>query len=291
MPRLRSQSEILSEFRSLLRDPSGDNERWHDNEYYSAINIALSQWASRVQVPNLYSFSIVSGTYEYTLPNYVDTSNMDVLSKKTIWGLPEADDVDQPVVYTSMPAWTVEPDGSGGQTLVLKRGTTDTTGHVIWYGRNGRLPEALPKLSGDVADDDESIELDRVLTSIGRTGFVKVNREFMAYQDFSDDGSNTTLTITVRGLEGSTAAAHSEEDEVDFCIAVPDERLDEVLYHQVAYLLHTMFLANGAPKSTEIHERVIGLHRDEVKNFWRGWVPIRGPKLILSRQTMGEITE
>lgn len=286
-PILRAQTDILAEFRKRMRDPSGDNARWSDGEIYDAINIALYEWDGRVQVPRYYDIDFVSGTYEYTLPSYIDTAHLDIQAQRTIWGL-EIDGDAWETVYEDVVAWHVIPSSTGGQTVVIESRVNTVDGRLIWWGHNGELPTTIPATEEEIDDDDTSVELDALVTPLGRVGYVKINEEWIGYSGYTDDGSNTTLTNLVRNLDGTTADTHTSGSDVDFGVAVPTDRLWQQLFNQVGAYLHLLFITDGSSTETETHERMLGYFKEEVRDFWKSWVPIRPAKMKLSRAALGE---
>ena len=290
-PHLRTQSSLLAEIRRMMRDPAGENSRWTDAEIYDAINTALDSWHGRVQVPRFYDIDWVSGTYEYTLPDYINADTMDVQAKHTIWGLNATTEDEWGETYEDMVAWHVIPSSTGGQTLVVEHTTYSTDGRIIWWGYNGRIPTTIPTLDDGITATATTAELATVVTDIGRSGYVKIGNEWLSYAGYSDDASNSTLAAMVRGLDGTTAAIHAAAAQVEFGVAAPDGRLWGQLFNQVAAELHRMFLTNGGPNEGEHHERILGLHEKRVNDFWRSWSPVRPPKVVLSRRAIGGMTE
>ena len=288
-PTLRSQSDELAELRRLIRDPSSASSRYTDGEIYDAINLALNDWIGRVQIPRYYDVDFTTGTYEYTLPDYIDSSNLDVQFERSIWGLDTSGDA-WVGVYTEASAWDVIPASDGGQTLVLYDSFGDSDARILWWGYNGNVPSTIPALETEIDSDDTSLVLDDLVTGIGRCGYVKIDEEWIAYAGYTDDGSNTTLTNLVRGLDGTTAAAHTADSDVEWGIAVPESSLWNQLYNQVGVQLHLLPLTNAAPNEGEHHERILGFHENKVKEFWRNWIPIRPGKMKLSRSGTGEPT-
>lgn len=286
-PVLRSQTTLLDDIRRAMRDM--DRKRWSDAEIYDAINAGLREWEGRVQVPHYYDIDFTSGTYEYALPTYIDAAQMDVQIKRTVWGLNTETGDEWEDVYTDLSAWHVIPSATGGLTLIIDNAVNTQDGRIIWWGHNGSIPTTVCISNDAIDSNDTEIELSAVVPNIGRTGVIKIGQEWLSYAGVSDDGTNTTLSNLVRGLEGSKAAAHAEGSTVAFGVAAPNENLFQVLFDQVARDLHRLFLTNASPNEAEHHERLMGYHEQRVQAFWRMWVPARAPQMKLSRRGMGVI--
>lgn len=286
-PVLRSQTTLLDDIRRAMRDT--DRKRWTDAEIYDSINAALREWEGRVQIPHYYNIDFSSGTYEYTLPTYIDAAQMDVQIKRTVWGLNTETGDEWEDVYTDLTAWHVIPSATGGVTLLIDNAVNTQDGRIIWWGHNGSIATTACVSNAELVANGTSLVLSVVVPNIGRAGFLKVGQEWMAYAGVSDDGTKTTLNNLVRGLEGSTAAIHAAGATVAFGVAAPNENLFQVLFDQVARDLHRLFLTNGAPNESEHHERLMGYHEQRVQAFWRMWVPARPPQMRLSRRGMGVV--
>lgn len=83
-------------------------------------------------------------------------------------------------------------------------------------------------LSADIASDASSATLSP--TGIGNSeyaasGTIRIGSELITFTRSGD-----TLTLTGRGQNGTTAAAHDEGDSVQECYVISDEQLDDVLY-------------------------------------------------------------
>ena len=288
-PALYTQSALALEIKRRMRDTA--NDRWTDEEIYDAINDALADWEGRVQVPRYYDISFTSGTYEYTLPSYIDTAHLDVQIKRTIWGLDTETGEEWEEVYEDLTSWYVIPSSTGGMTLVIENIIESTDGRIIWWGYNGAVPVIEPTVKTAIDSDDTQLVLSGLVTGIGKAGYVKVDEEWMSYSGYEDDGTNTTLSNLVRGLDDTTADAHTADTVVSFGIAMPNERLRRLLFDQVAARMHALFLTNAAPNEQEHHERLMGFYENRVKDFWRTWIPLRAPKMRLSRRSVGEVIE
>ena len=216
-PVVRTQAQLLADVEARLRDTG--NSRWTDAELMRAINDGLTAWHGRVLTPFLYAFTLTEGERVYALPAYM-TELMLVQAER-------GQDTD--VWWTDL-QFDVEPDGEGGQQLRLVKKPAAGDGRIIWWGANGHLPATAPTVhTGGITDASTSLTLSASV-DVGRSGYVKVGAEVMAYAGTTDDGTRTTLTNLTRGALGTTAAAALAGVTVYFCVAAPEPRLWEQLY-------------------------------------------------------------
>lgn len=291
VPYLRTQSQLLDFVARRSRD--GGNRRWSREEVVGAINDAVGTWANRVSVPHVYTIvgGWKAGQYEYTLPDYINATlqpQRRILAPFTSGDGTPANQY----VWDDILGWSVEPDGSGGQVLRLQYNegvrNTENTGRILWWAENGRLPETDdgedPTLNANIDADDTELTLASSV-EVGRSGYVKIGSEFMAYAGTSDDGTNTTLQNLSRGVN-STAASHAQNDAVQFCVAAPNTKLWDVLRMQARANLSELPLVEAPGDEIEHHQWNLRWHSQEIEKFWEAWVP-RSPKIKMGRRASG----
>jgi hypothetical protein len=286
-PYLYSQSDILTNIRLLLSEPTA--ERWTDAQIYACMNMAITGWQGRVRVPYVYTLENgwQSGIYEYTLPDYVDTRTIQPQVKTTYSEWPEL--VQE--TWIDILTFSVDP----GQVLRLEYSipksrlwlTTDE-GRVIWWAEPGPVPTTLATLSSSITDSDTSLTISSKPV-IGRVGYVKVNSEWLQYSGYTEGASSITLTNLSRGLNGSTAASHTLGDTVTWGVAMDTPALLNALYDATRMYLMDLWLMNTSSRETSQYEKQLVLFQDRVDKFWRGYRPARAPKMRLSRRAIGDI--
>lgn len=285
VPVLRTQAQVLADLKVRLRDPS--NVKWSAIEMYTAINDALTAWATRVKVPYVYTIvgGWVPGTYEYTIPNYI--SQPMVPQHKVLMPYINDSGDSYQFVWADILGFTVEPAGDGTQVLriAFNEGVVGTTNEarLFWWGNNTRVPTTPPAVQTTIDDDDVSLVLSASV-DIDPVGYVKVDAEYIQYAGFTDDGSNTTLTNLVRGVN-STAATHTSTTAVSVCVALPDVKLLDNLYWQAAANAYAFYMTDAADTERERMQWNMRYAQAKADEFWRGWVPHRTHMKLDQRST------
>ena len=290
VPILRTQSEIHSLLESITQDTA--NERWSDARIYEALNLALSVWQGRVMIPYIYTISggWIAGTFEYSLPDYID-GPIQPQRKRFVYdwsywaGINSEDDT-----WTDIEAFDVEPTATGGQTLRLHYYNYETDGRVIWWGHNGPVPAVatLPVLNAGIDSDDTSLTLTTTPT-VGRSGFIKINAEWMQYSGLTEAASTLTLTNLVRGVNGTTAASHSGSDTVTWGIALDDAGLLRQLLDQARAHMMEFYLSNSSSREVGHYEKQMVFYQQRADVFWRRYISSRKTRVRLSRASIGTI--
>lgn len=288
-PLLRTRTQLIKDIEHRMRDRG--NRRWKDEEIIRALNDSIALWQGRVSVPYVYTITggWVSGTYEYSLPDYMGRRIRP--QRRVLSPYIDTTTSTTQYVWADVRGWDLDPDGSGGQTLRTQwnEGTPGTTSdaRILWWAANGYLPEtaSVPALNANIDSDDTSLVLDAVY-DVGRVGYVKVNAEWIQYAGVTDDGSNTTLGNLVRGV-GSTAASHSSGDSVEFGMAAPETRLWTQLQDQARALLHSLSLSEGPGQEMDHHRWAMQWHQQRADDFWKSYTPDVRPRLRLSRRATG----
>ncbi len=268
---LKAQNQILADLRARVRD--NNSERWTDAEMYGAINDALLSWQDRVRVPHLYTISggWVSGTLEYTLPDWIRSNSIQPQMKSPT----QFDSLSSAYrlstnTWQDIPGWRIEPNATNGRVLKFNVSPYSTEGRIIWWGSNGPLPISVGTLVSQLESDAESLTIDDEL-DCGTSGYIRIDQEWMQFAGSGINGS-TLLNNLVRGLSGGAeATVHDIATSVYFGVAMPKMELYRVLIDQCIVHLNELFLGNASSKEKQTHQELIGFYEGRVKEFWRNW--------------------
>jgi hypothetical protein len=292
-PYLYTQTELLTSIRTLLMEPTPD--RWTDSNIYAAMSMALQSWQGRVRTPYIYTVTggWVAGTYDYTLPSYIDSKTIQPQQRRTLYDWADIGLNDE--TWADIQAYDIEPSSSGAMTLRLAyshhSGLVDqatTEGRIIHWAAPGPVPTATPTLSAGIDSDDTSLTI-ASKPSVGRVGYVKVDTEWLQYSGYTEGASTITLTNLSRGLNGSTAASHSLGATVIWGLGVESMALLNLLYDNTRMYLMQMYLSNPSSRETGQYEKQLVLFQNNVEKFWRGWVSSRPMRIRLSRAAIGNM--
>ena len=289
---LRNQSELIEQMRRRMRDPDGS--RWTDGEIYSALSDSLSEWYSRVAVPQVYTITggWVTGQSDYVLPSYIKGDIQPQQRRHTdsyLYQFQVPSDQDQWVDVNNFQVW---PNTSGGLTLHLGRAPDAGDGRIIWWGRNGSLPTAIPTLTSGITAGDTTATITTTL-SLPENGYVKLDTEWIGYSGIQDTTTSNqkdllNLTRDVAGQSGG-AVAHSAAIDVEWGVAAHREDLYTQLYDATRAELHALYITAAAESERAHHERMTMYYREKADTYWRGYIPNRPTKLKLSRSTSGDL--
>jgi hypothetical protein len=291
-PYLYTQSELLANIRTLLMESTAD--RWTDSNIYAAMSMALQSWHGRVRTPYTYTVpgGWVAGTYDYTLPTYIEAKTIQPQAKRLLYDYLESGEGDE--TWFDITAYDIEPSDSGAMVLRLHYGQSrydvvgaSTEGRIIHWAAPGPVPTTPPTLSAGIDADDTSLTI-ASKPSIGRVGYTKIGDEWLQYSGYTEGDTTLTLTNLVRGLNGTTAASHSTSDGVLWGISVETMALLNLLYDCTRMYLMQMYLSNPSSRETGQYEKQLVLFQNNVKDFWRGWRPSRPMRMRLSRMAIGD---
>lgn len=271
-------------------------DRWTDAQIYAAISLALQSWQGRVRTPYLYTIpdGWVSGTYEYTLPDYIEAKTVQPQARVSPFDWIDGFVVEGRETWTDILAFDVEPASTGGSVLRLHYsnprssvvGASDE-GRVLWWGAPGPVPTATPTLSAGIDADDTSMTI-ASKPIIGRVGYTKIGTEWIQYSGYTEGATTLTLTNLVRGLNGTTAASHSTSDSAVWGVSLETMALATHLYNNTLMYLMQMYLMNPSSREAGQYEKLLVLLQSNVDKFWKGWKPSRPMRIRLSRQAIGD---
>jgi len=291
LPFLKTQTELLQDMRRRMRDPDG--ARWPDYEVYTGINDALLTWHNRVTIPHLYTISggWVAGTIEYTLPGYIH-GHIDPQQRRYSSPWPNVSGIGiEATTWVDVQAFTLEPDGSGGQKLRLEFAPSTDDGRIIWWSHNGPVPLTAPALNAQIDSDDTSLVLSTAVTDIDQAGYIKIDSEWLHYSGVSYGASTTTLSNLLRGVNSTTATTHTSSTSVSWGVGCHRSDLFGQLYNATRSFLHALFLTDAADSERTHHERQAMYYADMARGFWRIYVPNRKPKMRLGREAIGDVLD
>ena len=285
VPILRTQTEILSQLESLTFDTG--NERWTEARFYEAVNMALMDWEGRVRVPFVYTLAdgFVDGTYEYTLPTYIDSKTVQPQGRLLRYDpLLSSLSLEQET-WSDINGFEVEPSATGGQTLRLHY-NTENDARLMWWAGNGPVPTSAVVLSAGIDSDDTSLTLTTKPT-VGAVGYVKVESEWIQYAGVTEAATTLTLTNLVRGVAGTTAASHLSAVACVWGVAMDRGGLWSQLLDQTRAHLMEFWLSNPASREVGQYEKQMVFFQQRADAFWRKYAPARAPRFRLSRMGMG----
>jgi hypothetical protein len=269
-------------------------DRWTDSNIYAAMSMALQSWQGRVRTPYTYTVpgGWVAGTYDYTIPAYIDSRTIQPQAKRLLYDYLESGEGDE--TWFDVMAYDVEPSSSGAMVLRLHYGQSrhdvvgaSTEGRIIHWAPPGPVPTTPPTLSAGISDTDTSMTI-ASKPSIGKVGYTKIGAEWLQYNGYTEGASTLTLTNLQRGLNGTTAASHSTSDSVLWGISVETMALLNLLYDCTRMYLMQMYLMNPSSREAGQYEKMLGLFQNNVEKFWKGWKPSRPMRIRLSRAAIGD---
>lgn len=288
IPELRTQAELLQTIKQVMRDTASN--RWTASEIYVAINQSLDKWSRRVSVPFIYNITdgFETSTYEYSLPYYIRPP-LDVQQKRYT-GISASNiqfDLDQgSSTWQDVPAWAIEPDGSGGHKLRLGILPYEVDARIIWWAPNGHVPLSVPNTSAAITTTTATTLTLTGVPYIANAGFVKIDQEIIAYAGKSQSATITTLTNLTRGYAGTTAATHTITTPCYWMVGVHREDLFAQLANQARAYLYSLFLTDAAPREIEHHTFQMRYWQQSADEFWKTYAPNRSPKMRLSAEVI-----
>jgi hypothetical protein len=284
IPYLRSQSDLLTEIKVLVRHSSGT--RWSDAEYYTALNSVLYTWADNVKMPFLYTITNgwVASDYDYALPSYIRPPIFPQLLRRIPYYEYEVESTTSS--WQDVIGWELEPDGDGGQVLRLFAAPRSDEARVGFFAPNSRVPTTIPTTSGSTASSATSVTLESAV-EVDDVGFIKIGAEWMSYAGVDRGASTTTLNNLNRALNGTTAATHNTSSNVLWGVGMDTLSLQKLLFDQWRSFLHAYFIQDGGTHEIGRHEKGLGYYEQLATNFWPTYRPQRKrPRLTLSRKAL-----
>lgn len=284
---VRSQTDLQQEHAAAMND--ADLRKWTLPQYHHAINAALQTWGTRVMYPVEYIIpgGFQTGVYEYALPDYMD-DRIRVQDKRWI-GVSFTPSDTNLRVWQDVIAYEVYPDSDGTRVLRLDYNPYTTDGRIIWHTSNGPVPV---EANHPVVD---ATGLTASATSVGlksapvvsRAGYVKINDEWMQYAGWTPGSGVISLDNLIRGVSGTTAASHSENDPVTWGIAVHKQEYFRQMQYEVGAYLHMLRLNVTAPTERTGHQDQFRIYKQLADELLFRLPPASRPSQRLRRTAMG----
>lgn len=260
----RTARSLHTTIEQRVRDTQ--NRRWPPEEVYVALNLAIDTWSGRVSTPFQSRVTFLRDQSGYDIPWYVVDDKFS-LYIDTLNG--ERREINSARILNTQ----------AGKRLYLSNTSWQGDAIIEWWAPVPRVPALPVSLADDVAVDATEI----VTTSEeepDKLGYVRIDREWIQYVDTeqNDDGHHV-LKNCVRGVLGTAPASHVAATEegpatpVDWGVVVHRADLFGQLQHQAIAYLHEMFLGDGSPRETEVHERLINWHTQQANEYWRRYYP------------------
>lgn len=273
---LRTISSIVSSLRITIRDASA--ERWNDAELWTILNDAVYEWHGRVSFPAVYAAGYIDVETEITLPYYIqgdvepqhrDYANYDTAGVQT--------DISGEEVWKGIPMYELLENQDGVRTLVVPASTRYTEIQLVYWATNGPFPYADADVpSGGWTSSATSLTIDMSADEpIPDVGYIKCGTEYMFYAGVTYGSGSVTLSNVERGVYNSTAATHSADAAVYWCIAVHDMNLLTQLKQSCLAKLHGLFLTDASPKETETHTWLMRWYTQQAQDYWRRYTPLK----------------
>lgn len=295
MPRvdlhLKAQSELVADCQAFLNDTGITLAT--ATQYKEAVNFAIRLWANRVIVPNRYTLSFATGTYDYALPRYIRPPFTVKILTTTI-GLYDsvAPAPTSDMAYQVVTNYTVDSDGNDGFTLRLGSIPYAQTGYILYYMENTVLPVGSPTVTTTIQSTDTSVTITLAnMPEVNDNGFVKIDNEWMAYNGISRTATGFVLSNLVRAYWETAAASHTSTTAVSFGVGVDRPGLWNQLYNQAAAYVHQLNVQKSTGEDSTRHQQLMSYHQGIADNWWRqnGYVSPRKTKLVLQAAAIGPL--
>lgn len=263
---LRTTAAILSELQGDFDDTGAD--KWTTTQVRRGINRALRRWAEKVRVPRLYTIpgGVVRGTVEYTLPDYIDGQfELQIQQPTGAFG-----NLASGSVWRTITGWDIYPSATEGRVLLLDYSFGAADARLIFWQPNGPIPvvSTLPVTSAQIDSDDTSVTL-TTKPEIARSGYLKIDAEWMTYAGVTEAATTLTLTNLVRGIAGTTAATHSGGATVDWGVAAHRLDLYNTMLPMVGEYLHGIYLDRASQTARSYHEFQKRLYMQQADEMMR----------------------
>lgn len=264
---IQSQTDIATRHDAMLggfNDSGTANQRWSKYHHYLAINYALTVMSPKLVLPHVYTVTNgwAFGTYEYTLPTYMEGP----IEPQFLAGDTSQDivypDSSSPQEWITFSRYEVNPTSTEGRTLRLGTNPKSTSGRIIWWAPNSQVPTpttspfTLPTITADMTATSTSVTTNNTHIA-GKSGYVKVDNEWMFYAGTTPTATAMTLSNLVRGVFGTTAATHDGTGTpatITWGVAVPSQDWWNWLYYLSGVFLHMLPLNFTTSIERDHHE-------------------------------------
>jgi hypothetical protein len=272
---LRTQADLIAAIQRRLRDTG--QARWQEGELKDALNRALESWHGRVSAFAMYELADgwPNDAYEITLPNWLPED----VQPQAKWPVDPMLPNDETLsTWKDINSYAVEPATDGTRTLRLNMVPYNGQVRLKFPVRNGVAPTLAIELDGAITATDTTLHVSEPLPEAERTGWIKVDAEWIQYAGVAVAASTTTLSNLLRGQHDTTAAIHADEAAVQWGIVAPNMALFQQLSDQACAYVHELNLTDGSPKERDLHERMLSYFQGRADMFWRRHAPSRAPR-------------
>ncbi len=268
-----SLEELKDEIRVDLRDEDVDDPRWSDAEIYQSIKDGVRLMSPFVHTIDNYSLAITSGTYQYTLPDYVSK----VISIK---GRGTSDTCD----WVDLNYWEQLRDLSNNYLYVRRSYGTWTL--ILKYER------AIPSVPGnmevgtELAADATSLVMtvasDNVASRLDVYGYLKIGSEIISHSG-AYTASTHTLAGLGRGKHDTVAAVQAAGSTVSPIIEVPNPGIYAWLTDYALGKLHRMRLTGVASADLAGDVTAMREYDATAERNLRRIIPLKHSRVIFER--------
>lgn len=287
---VRTIDEIKDDIRAEVND-SGSSRWASDAQVYRGMNEALRKWGDKCAVPMLYTITggFVSGTYDYTLPDYVD-GPIRVEHKRPV-GLDYDSGDDTSRIWETVTAYDVVPNSTGGRVLRLHYSPESVDAQIIFYAKQGPIPVAAtaPTLNADMTTSSTTLTIGSKPV-VARAGYVKIDNEWMSYAGVTEGASSLTLNNLVRGLFSTTAATHDGTGtpaSVKWGVGTHNIRLYNHMNYMTCAYLHKLYLNKAIADQRDHHMDQMRYYMQVAMEEWRAIPQAKPVQFKLSRAAIG----
>lgn len=232
-----SLEELKDEIRVDLRDPDATDPRWTDAEIYQSIRDGIRLMSPFVYVVDSYALTVESGTYRYTLPDYV-TKVTHIKGRET----------SSTGDWTDLNYWEQIKDISNNY-LYIRRSYGDWA-LILRYERGipsvpGNMTMGSTELSASATSVILTAGSDSAASRLDVYGYLKIDSELISHAGAYTASTHTLAGLT-RGQHDTVAAIHVVGSTVSPVIEVPKPGVYTWLTDYALGKLHRMRLTGVA---------------------------------------------
>lgn len=280
-PVLRTVKSILEDVQYELNDTSAS--KWPVANLHRAYNRAILKWGVRLNIPALYTgiSSWVSGTYDYTLPDWIRPDTIRPQLRRPAYlldGTSPPESMDD--TWADIVNFSVEPLGSGGWNLRLGFSPPSVDARIIHLVNPGRIPYPsgsnyhFVPTTPYVSNTGTSIAIASQFDA-ARQGWVLaedtvgLELEWIQYNGLTRAQASTTLLNCVRGLAGTTATTQDANTKLYWGVALEREEDADGLMHSICAAAHRQYLGNTSSQNQNYHQQMVTYHEGAAREAMR----------------------
>jgi hypothetical protein len=269
-----SLEELKDEIRVDLRDGDATDPRWSDAEIYQSIKDGVRVMSPFVHTIDNYSLAITSGTYQYTLPDYVSK----VISIK---GRGTSDTCD----WVDLNYWEQIKDLSNNYLYIRRSYGTWTL--ILKYERSipavpGNMTMGTTELSASATSVILTAGSDSVASRLDVYGYLKIDSELISHAGAYTASTHTLAGLT-RGQHDTVAAIHVVGSTVSPVIEVPKPGIYTWLADYALGKLHRMRLTGVASADLAGDVTAMREYDAAAERNLRRIIPLKHSRVIFER--------